>query len=158
MRVAEAVAMYFGHEPDYIAECEILPGVYLGSANDAVYWDGATICVHEDEGALAQGGHWIPILSRTGEDIHPYDPSAYEASRLALDAATSYIRHFQQLHIPVLVHCWAGIERSPLTMAWFLKRYGYTKTLNEAYDKIREARPIIEDRLHWLPQKSGAGA
>ncbi len=50
---------------------------------------------------------------------------------------------------PTLVHCYAGLERSPLTAAWALaRRQGWS--LNRAYRHIRQHRPQIEVRLAWL--------
>jgi protein-tyrosine phosphatase len=50
----------------------------------------------------------------------------------------------------ILVHCGAGSERAPLTVAWFLHRRR-AMTLDEAYDK----RPIVQDRRFWLRQYLG---
>lgn len=49
----------------------------------------------------------------------------------------------------VLVHCGAGVERSPLVVAmWMLVRFNLT--LDEAYKWIKQERPIAEDRRAWL--------
>jgi len=50
---------------------------------------------------------------------------------------------------PVLYHCGAGIERSPLVVAYILvTRRGMT--WQGAYDLIRAARPQVQDRSAWL--------
>lgn len=50
---------------------------------------------------------------------------------------------------PVLVHCYAGIERSPLTVAvWLVANRGYT--LEEAYILLQSKRDIVEHRGLWL--------
>jgi protein-tyrosine phosphatase len=46
-----------------------------------------------------------------------------------------------------------GIERSVLSVAWYLHRYK-DMTLDEAYDHIRKVRPIALDRRHWAGVKS----
>src|SRR5579884_1196928 len=49
----------------------------------------------------------------------------------------------------VLLHCGAGIERSPLACVWFL----HTKRnmdFDEAYEFVKEKRPIVADRRTWL--------
>lgn len=49
----------------------------------------------------------------------------------------------------VLVHCLAGMERSPLAIAWYL----YTKlgmTLDGAYELLKQKRPIVTDCRSWL--------
>jgi hypothetical protein len=50
----------------------------------------------------------------------------------------------------VLVHCWAGVERSPLTLTWWLRtRQGMT--LDEAYLHIKRRR-LVADRRVWLSE------
>jgi protein-tyrosine phosphatase len=70
-----------------------------------------------------------------------------------LDAATCMMRDYQRLKVPVLVHCAVGCERSPLVVAYFLRRYQYARTLTEAYQMIRAKRPQILDRRQWLEAK-----
>ena len=53
----------------------------------------------------------------------------------------------------VVVNCYMGIERSVLSVAWYLHRYK-DMTLDEAYDHIRKVRPIALDRRHWAGVKS----
>jgi len=56
----------------------------------------------------------------------------------------------------VLVHCWAGIERSPLAVTWWLRtRQGMS--LNQAYKHIRKSR-WIADRRHWMTRGARLGA
>ena len=49
----------------------------------------------------------------------------------------------------VVVHCAMGIERSPLTVVWYLHKY-HIKTIDEAYDLVREARPVAVERRYWI--------
>jgi protein-tyrosine phosphatase len=50
---------------------------------------------------------------------------------------------------PVLVHCLAGSERSPLVVAtWLCERHSFT--LGEAYKLLMRKRPIVEERAFWL--------
>jgi hypothetical protein len=50
---------------------------------------------------------------------------------------------------PVLVHCLAGSERSPLVVAtWLCERHGLT--VGAAYDLIISKRPMVEKREFWL--------
>jgi protein-tyrosine phosphatase len=51
----------------------------------------------------------------------------------------------------VLVHCGAGSERAPLTVAWFLNRRR-AMSLDAAYDLLKRKRPIVQDRRFWLRQ------
>jgi hypothetical protein len=49
----------------------------------------------------------------------------------------------------VVVHCAMGIERSPLTVVWYLHKY-MCLTLDEAYALVREARPVAVERRYWI--------
>lgn len=49
----------------------------------------------------------------------------------------------------VVVHCTAGLERSPLTVIWYLYcRFGLD--LKQAYLMVKERYPKIFDRTHWV--------
>lgn len=51
--------------------------------------------------------------------------------------------------VPILVHCAAGVERSPLAVIYYLvAKHRYS--LEEAFRFVKQRRPIIEDRLNWL--------
>ena len=49
----------------------------------------------------------------------------------------------------VVVHCAMGIERSPLTVVWYLYKY-HCLTLDEAYALVRKARPVAAERRFWI--------
>ncbi|MBI2405090.1 dual specificity protein phosphatase family protein [Candidatus Gottesmanbacteria bacterium] len=95
----------------------------------------------------------------------------YPVSAIVLPIAVSGIRgrtivFEQQLHDigtlihrhrvkgPVLVHCWAGVERSPLTIVYYLHKFEGIPWW-DAYDLVMERRPIVQDRTHWMVWKSG---
>lgn len=117
---------------------EIIENLFVGDMVDArAGFDGLTICVLEekpfDEPANAT---WIPFLA---EGIRSLEITAEIIDRaLAVGRA-------------VLVHCGAGSERAPLTVAWFLYRRR-AMTLDEAYDLLKRRRPIVQDRRFWLRQ------
>ena len=49
----------------------------------------------------------------------------------------------------IVVHCAMGMERAPLAIVWYLhKRTGIS--LDDAYQKVVEARPIVLDRRGWI--------
>lgn len=58
-----------------------------------------------------------------------------------------------QLGEKIVIHCTAGIERSPLVVAYFLHKYKNV-TLDEAYETIRKVRPEILDRRSWIQYES----
>ena len=49
----------------------------------------------------------------------------------------------------VIVHCAMGMERSVLATAWYLQKYE-NYTLDSAYQKIHEVRPVACDRTSWI--------
>jgi len=49
----------------------------------------------------------------------------------------------------VVVHCAMGMERSPLTVVWYLHLY-HDKTIDEAYEMVKKARPVAVDRRDWI--------
>jgi len=49
----------------------------------------------------------------------------------------------------VVVHCAMGMERSPLTVVWYLHKY-QDKTIDEAYKMVQNARPVAVDRRDWI--------
>jgi len=49
----------------------------------------------------------------------------------------------------VVVHCAMGMERSPLTVVWYLHTY-HNKTIDEAYEMAMNARPVVCDRREWI--------
>jgi protein-tyrosine phosphatase len=51
--------------------------------------------------------------------------------------------------VPILVHCAAGVERSPLAVIYYLvSKHRYS--LEDAFRFVKQRRPIIEDRLNWM--------
>ena len=49
----------------------------------------------------------------------------------------------------IVVHCAMGMERSVLATAWYMQKY-LNYTLDSAYQKIHEVRPIACDRTSWI--------
>ena len=49
----------------------------------------------------------------------------------------------------VVVHCAMGMERSVLSVVWYL-HLDTGMTIDEAYDMVFAARPIAVDRRHWI--------
>ena len=49
----------------------------------------------------------------------------------------------------VLVHCGAGIERSPLVVVFYLWKYKQY-TLIQAYEHVIKIRPMVQNRGHWI--------
>lgn len=49
----------------------------------------------------------------------------------------------------IVVHCFLGLERSVLTVVWYLHiKLGLS--VDEAYDLVRIVRPVVLDRRKWV--------
>ena len=51
----------------------------------------------------------------------------------------------------VVVHCAMGMERSPLTVVWYLHNH-QDMSLDEAYKMVQTARPVAVDRRYWIKE------
>jgi len=120
------------------AMTEIIENLFVGDLGDAVSgFDGLIICVLPDKPFdELPNATWIPFLA---EGI-----CSLEMTASVIDNALTTGRR-------VLVHCGAGSERAPLTVAWFLNRRR-AMSLDAAYDLLKRKRPIVQDRRFWLRQ------
>lgn len=132
---------------------EILPGLYLGDATDAQgIFAGELFCVLES-GPPNPGRtrFWVPILQPRAES-----PFGFYAIRERLNLAAVVIEAVVKSGYELLVHCGAGAERSPLTLAWYLVKRGFFPDLTAAYIFLQSRRPQVEDRQAWLEPEGGA--
>jgi hypothetical protein len=53
------------------------------------------------------------------------------------------------LNPPLLVHCGAGVERSPLTVVWWMRRR-FGLGFDTSYVWLQKRRPCIADRRMWI--------
>ena len=71
--------------------------------------------------------------------------------KLHFDEAIDFIKQAKQNNSKVLVHCQAGISRSPtLVIAYLMKEYA--KSMDEAYGMVRNKRSIIAPNLIFMSQ------
>ncbi len=130
---------------DKVTASEIIEGLFVGDLFDAhvlAKRGHSVVCVLEyyrvDE---PRGAFWIPILVPT--------LNGYRAEKQQLELAADTIQALLDKGQKVLVHCLQGIERSPLTVAFYL----HTKkgmSLDEAYALLMSKRPQVADRRLWL--------
>jgi protein-tyrosine phosphatase len=112
-------------------------------------FDGYRMCVHED-GPLYKGQcYFIPIL--TTKPNSKWDRTGAIASIIELEKACKIIDQHVSNDEKILVHCMGGVERSPLTIAWYLVQWGQAVDLKDAYEFLKEKRPVVSDRRFWLP-------
>ena len=124
---------------------EILPCLWLGDLKDsfAAPENFVILCVLE---------YRYPLLPKraTLQPILEMSPEGPKVNMNNIEAACRLIDAALAEKKNILVHCAAGIERSPLTVVWWLHtRLG--QSLDTAYKFVKFIRPIVEDRLMWLP-------
>lgn len=124
---------------------QILDEVYLGDIEDAEDFPGCKLTVHEGyrPNELPGKVHWVPIIQRV-----PY----MHANKRMLDAAAEIIQYHHEQDKRILVHCKMGIERGPLTVAYWLDKFHHEDTINSAYNHVQAQRQQTQIRTHWLDQ------
>ncbi|XP_059425727.1 dual specificity protein phosphatase 5-like [Carassius carassius] len=140
------------HKPDYDQgrPVEILPFLYLGSAYHACRQDylsdlriTALLNVSRRDSRPAKGQYdykWIPV-----EDSHMADISSH------FQEAIDFIERVKAEGGKVLVHCEAGISRSPtICMAYIMKTQRLC--LEQAFDVIRQRRAIVSPNFSFMGQ------
>lgn len=127
---------------------QIIENLWLGDANDAQHWSSPqdSLCVLE-AGRSVEGELWCPILEMIAGRV------IARAERL--DEAARIIRHKLKARARLLVHCGAGVERSPLTIAWYLVKSDRARwpSMRDAYAHIMQRRPVVGDRQFWLERQ-----
>lgn len=71
------------------------------------------------------------------------------ADRKAMDQAADWIHGHRQGGTHVLVHCAYGVERSPLTVVWYLMRHE-GMNLRDAYNLVLVKHKDADYRGTWL--------
>lgn len=129
---------------EQLADCHLVhtegsAELWVGNKTAALNFAGEKLCVLEDPHCRkASDTHHIAIL----EGLH--------ARRARLDEAADYISARLAAGAKLLVHCSAGMERSPLTVAWWLVRTERCKSLTDGYFRLQAIRPIVQDRRYWV--------
>lgn len=122
--------------------------LYIGDLEDAKTWKGPIICVLErlpnDEPDHAL---WIPFLKTKYDDgfIEYALPQQLDLISVMID------NNRLQKNKPLLVHCTAGMERSPLAVAWWLSKK-IDIPIEESYEIVKKYRPQTMEHLEWIKQ------
>ena len=128
---------------------EIIDHIFVGTLEDAVqtastYPDWIILCVLEQRPANEPAcAIHVPLL-----EISPDGPVI---NQIRLEIACDIIDNAYTNGYNILVHCQMGIERSPLTVAYWLATRQYI-SLDNAYKILKLQRPVVEDRRSWLPE------
>ncbi len=133
------MSLFRRHRP--VDASEVMPGLLVGSAPDAsqcaeLSRRGVTLVV-DLRAEVANEGHW-PAAVRVHR-MPIVDHHAPEAAALA-ELARRVVAAMRQGQI-VLIHCHAGMGRAATAACAVLMELGYG--LTEAYNTLRDARPII---------------
>ena len=82
----------------------------------------------------------IPVVPHQGEAF----------IRDALDSLAKLIHNLiEHNNAKVVVHCYAGMERSALTCVWYLCTYNNI-SMDDAYELVQKVRPVVLDRRSWI--------
>lgn len=68
---------------------------------------------------------------------------------IELKTAGYMLNLLDQHYKKILVHCVAGIDRSPFVVAKYLVEHGHAKSIGEAYGIIKKKRPFIVEHYEW---------
>ncbi|XP_037072878.1 dual specificity protein phosphatase 10-like [Pollicipes pollicipes] len=130
---------------------EILPFLYVGSQQDAKDLVGLKSCgitrvlnvtahvpgYHQEQGISYKT---LPAADSGQQNISQY-----------FDEAVEFIDCARRLGARVLVHCVAGVSRSPtIAIAYIMKRL--PMSMLEAYQHVKARRPIISPNLNFMGQ------
>ena len=112
-------------------------------------WEGA-------EEAYLTGCHVINVAHELRQVTGDFDSITIGIESLgrlepALDRCANHIHNklTEDPDAKIVVHCAMGMERSPLAIVWYLHRH-HKMSLDDAYKKLAEARPIVLDRRGWI--------
>ena len=123
--------------------------LFVGSMDDAKKFKGIVVNVLEindsirNDGAKFEMGEneiYFPIFN---DMIAKFDI-------VQLELLFRFVLRKRMLgNVPILVHCGAGIERSPFAMAYILFRMGDYPTLSSAYKVV--VKVVGRDVWSWVP-------
>lgn len=134
-----------------VGPTKILPFLYLGSQQDALSQDVtqvndisyilnvSTTCIKPPH---IPDGHFlrIPVNDNYSAKLQPYFSEAFQ-----------FLDKVREANGCVLVHCLAGISRSPtLAIAYIMRHLDMTS--DEAYRYVKDKRPTISPNFNFLGQ------
>ena len=120
----------------------VTPQLAITNMNGAQHACGDNDCYIVNTAAelITPCDYKIPVVPHQGEDF----------IRDALDSLAKLIHNLiEHNKSKVIVHCYAGMERSALTCVWYLVKYN-NMSIDDAYELVQKARPIVLDRRSWL--------
>jgi len=131
---------------------EVLPGLYLGNAHDA---KDMTLLKQNDIKSIINISTTIPCYYEN-ENLFDYlqlslNDSWQENIFEHFEKTFEYIHQKLLSNQNILVHCQAGISRSPSFVMGYLMKY-HSKTFDQAFVLVKDKRKIINPNLNFLAQ------
>jgi len=123
---------------------------------DDIHWVTPRIGITDYEGCTEAVLKGYVVINVAGElnssaqiqaDVNPEEGPV----RSTLDGLAALINKIltESDDSKLVVHCAMGMERSPLTVVWYLHKY-QDKTIDEAYQIVISARESTVDRQSWI--------
>ncbi len=128
----------------------IIDGLYIGSESNAKNLEELS---SEQIRYIVNVTSHVPLYhSEQFQYCHlPADDTQKQNLLEYFDRAYSFIRNAIENNGKVLVHCVAGISRSPAIVIGFLMRYA-KMNMNDAYDFVKRKRSIVSPNLNFMGQ------
>jgi dual specificity MAP kinase phosphatase len=129
---------------------EILNGLFIGSESNAQNLDELS---SEHIRYIINVTSHVPLYH--SEQFHYYHIPADDTQKQNLldyfDEAYKFILNAIENNEKILVHCVAGISRSPAIVISFLMRYAHMN-MNDAYEFVKTKRSIVSPNLNFMGQ------
>ncbi|CAF2886389.1 unnamed protein product [Rotaria sp. Silwood2] len=128
----------------------IIDGLYIGSESNARNLEELS---SEQIQCIVNVTSHVPLYhSEQFQYCHlPADDTQKQNLLEYFDQAYSFIHTAIENNEKVLVHCVAGISRSPAIVIGFLMRYA-KMNMNDAYDFVKRKRSIVSPNLNFMGQ------
>lgn len=130
----------------------ILDGLYIGSESNAQNLEELSA---ENIRHIVNVTSHVPLYHSDSERFHYCHISADDTQKQNLlehfERAYAFISQALSKREKVLVHCVAGISRSPAIVISFLMRYARL-SMNDAYELVKSKRTIVAPNLNFMGQ------
>lgn len=129
---------------------EVYNRIFIGNIEDSQKFQGVICCVLE--------GSSIELANtkalKTSHKFPIFDPVAAQMDMAMLEQLTQFVnRVLKGKESNILIHCAAGMERSPLATAYVLFRLFPDEFYHfeDAYKHVKEKHPDTRFRYGWMP-------
>ncbi|XP_046670062.1 dual specificity protein phosphatase 10-like isoform X3 [Homalodisca vitripennis] len=129
----------------------VLPFLYLGNARDAA--DLETLSAHGISRVLNVTSQLPGYHEHCGITYRqlPASDSGHQNLKQYFEVAFQFIEEARTSGASVLIHCQAGVSRSPTIAIAYIMQHRQL-TMVEAYKLVKAARPIISPNLNFMGQ------